>query len=71
MIYIHENIKNKITMKKQRESGYYWVKIIPTSKYKIAEYDHVFDVWYITGNDCVFRDHYFKQINEEKIKLPV
>ena len=55
-----------------RESGYYWVKIVRDTKaaWIIAEYSTESKFWTITGSDYAFLDGEFLEIYESKLLDP-
>lgn len=49
----------------ERESGYYWVKI--KGEWIVAQWDKSMDWWVITGNEHLFYDSDFEEIDERRI----
>ena len=55
-------------MKKQRASGYYWVKY--KDKWECAEWVYDFNCWLLAGLSITFRSLDFTQIIEKRIPEP-
>lgn len=52
-------------MNKQREPGYYWVKLI---SWVVAHYSPEADRWVLPGNQKWFNDSNFQEIDENRIQ---
>ena len=57
---------------KQRESGYYWLKIVETGAWCMGYYHEKINEWRIFGHSNIefYHNSYFYCINETRIKTP-
>jgi hypothetical protein len=60
----NEGVKEEI-VSKEREPGFYWVKLYKVSKWTICKFDD--DYWKYPGSDEIFEDTDFWFIDEKSI----
>lgn len=53
---------------KKRESGFYWIKHV--GSWAIADYNSVYDTWFITGSEIDYYDSEFDEILETRLNSP-
>lgn len=52
-------------MMKKREPGFYWVKLVDSGVWCIAEL--IYNDWLIVGTECEFSETKFSEIDERRI----
>lgn len=51
----------------ERESGYYWVRILKDSNWEIAEYDKHYKQFFVINSVFEYKDSNFDEIDERRI----